>query len=144
MMRAFVPSANDPANDFPIENLPFGVFSTQRDSSRRIGVRIGNEVFDLREYSQIIEETDEALAGACRQPGLNELMRLGKPAWSKLRQHLTRILQEGQKTGGLPLIAISEVQMHLPAVIGDYTDFYASIYHATNVGSMFRPENPLF
>lgn len=144
MMRSRVLSANDPANDFPIENLPFGVFSTARDSSRRIGVRIGDEVFDLREYSKIIEGVDEALGEACRQTSLNELMRLGKAAWSKLRQHLTKVLQEGQKAGDLPLVALSEVQMQLPAVIGDYTDFYASIYHATNVGSMFRPDNPLF
>lgn len=143
MMRSCVLSANDPANDFPIENLPFGVFSTI-ETLNRIGVRIGDEVFDLGNYSHVIEETDEELADACRQPGLNELMRLGKPAWSKLRQHLTRVLAEGQKADDLPLVPISEVLMHLPAVIGDYTDFYASIYHATNVGSMFRPENPLF
>jgi len=143
MMRSCVPSANDPANDFPIENLPFGIFSTTGDSSRRIGVRIGDEVFDLREYSQIIKGIDAALGDACKEASLNNLMRLGRPAWSKLRQHLTTILQEGHKANDLPLVAIGEAQMHLPALIGDYTDFYASIYHATNVGSMFRPENPL-
>jgi fumarylacetoacetase len=146
--RSWVTSAQDPSSDFPIQNLPFGVFTASPASVPRIGVAIGDSVLDLRACSEagLIQSIDARIALACSAPALNELMALGTEARTALRQTLSGWLQEGarERSALEPLLRpLSDVTMQLPAEIRDYTDFYASIFHATNVGSMLRPDEPL-
>jgi fumarylacetoacetase len=147
-LRSSVESANVPGCDFPIQNLPFGVFSSVSQALLpRPGVRIGDRILDLTESAQrgLLDQIDPDTRHACTQAALNSLMALGKSRWSKLRQHLSNLLREDNPAReSLPLVRIADATMHLPAIVGDYTDFYASIFHATNVGRMFRPDNPLF
>ncbi|MEM1056397.1 MAG: fumarylacetoacetase [Bacteroidota bacterium] len=138
---------------FGLHNLPYGVFSTEADPSRRVGVRIGDQVLDL---AYLEAHGLLAVPGAGRAPvfrgTLNAFMALGKDAWDAVRGRLQDLLRE-DGPGDLREAAthrasafadLAEVTMHLPADIGDYTDFYSSRQHATNVGTMFRgPENAL-
>lgn len=126
-LKSWVESANRPGCDFPIQNLPFGVFRTADDKASRIGIAIGDFVLDARPW----------LAGE----SLNPYMSLSATERRDLRRALSRALAQGSPTRAL--IPQSECRMQLPASIGDYTDFYASIHHASNVGRMFRPDNPL-
>ena len=149
MQTSWIESANDGVTDFPLQNLPFGVFSTNR-LDPRIGVAIGNQVLDLRACAEqgILRSLNPAIQQVCTAPVLNRLMLLGRTASSALRGLLINILGssasvEARNKVTRILSLASDVTMHLPAVIGDYTDFYASIYHATNVGKLFRPDNPL-
>jgi len=128
-------------SDFPIQNLPYGVFSVQ-DSPRKIGVAIGDYVLDLSAVSHFFKEP---VASALKESTLNNFMSLGKAAWQETRQILQRILskdsgelRDDQALRDKALIPRHSVQMHMPATIGDYTDFYSSRDHATNVGTMFR------
>lgn len=139
--------ASSPETDFPIENLPFGVFSPRGSSDApRLGVAIGDQILDLKACVD-----DELLGGlalhaleACRQPSLNALMTLGPNVQRRLRMVLQDLLSpRHQKALGARFVRQTEATMHVPAQIGDYTDFYASIAHATNVGQMLRPDNPL-
>lgn len=149
METSWVESANDGATDFPLQNLPLGVFST-RGLDARIGVAIGDKVLDARACAEqgLLRTLNPALQQVCTAPTLNRLMSQGRRASTALRIRLMEML----RSEAAPEIRIkverilhspAEVTMHLPALIGDYTDFYASIYHATNVGKLFRPENPL-
>ena len=146
-LRSWVSSANEPGSDFPIQNLPLGVFCKQGESGSRIGVAIGTQILDLLACYQVglLRELDETLQAACVASNLNPLMVLGRTATSALRHHFSRLLQVGEQS--LPqhqiLVPMAEAKMILPAEIGDYTDFYASIFHATNVGKLFRPDQPL-
>ena len=141
--RSWVESANQPAADFPIQNLPFAVFKRKgAGEDFRGGVAIGDQILDLaalHESRRIKGSTADALA-ACAQPTLNSFMAQGHDAWSALRAALSRLLSEGPDAA---LVAQSDAEYAVPARIGDYTDFYASIYHATAVGALFRPDNPL-
>ncbi len=131
-LRSWVESANDPGTDFPIQNLPFGVF--RRDGSGeepRIGVAIGDQIFDL------------AAADIYRANTLNDLMAMGRAAAREIRIETSRRLRDDATPSPTTLVAMRDAELFVPARIGDYTDFYASIAHATNVGSMFRPDNPL-
>lgn len=147
---SWLESANDDASDFPLQNLPYGVFRTKEaDSTARIGVAIGNDILDLRAAAQA-GLLPAATAPACQQPTLNALMALGRPAWSGLRQRLGELLGADTCPAGPQrdrikacLVATRDATMLLPSTIGDYTDFYASSFHAANVGSMFRPGQPL-
>jgi fumarylacetoacetase len=133
-LQSWVESANAPDTDFPIQNLPFGRFRTQDDTGWRIGVAIGNQVLDLR-AAQLIDNHD-----------MNRLMRLLPETRRLLRQAISEGLRVGspqQKTFKAALVAQSKVEMGLPCEIGDYTDFYTSIHHATTVGKQFRTDNPL-
>ena len=149
-LRSWVESANVQGTDFPIQNLPFGVFKRKGlNELPRVGVAIGDRVLDVtacRESGLFSGQAGEA-AGACARPSLNPLMSLGSHLWSALRMRLSDLLSKDlprEKALVEPaLIPMSDVDMLLPVEIGDYTDFYASIFHATNVGSMFRPTNPL-
>ncbi len=147
-LRSSVESANVPGCEFPIQNLPFGVFSSVSQALLpRPGVRIGDRILDLTESTQrgLLDQVDQDTRHACTQPSLNSLMALGKSRWSELRQHLSTLLREDNPAREvLPIVKTADATMHLPAIVGDYTDFYASIFHATNVGRMFRPDNPLF
>ncbi len=144
MLESWLDSANGPQTDFPLQNLPFGVFKRGKERPS-IGVAIGDRVLDLQRCAAI-GLLSHALAPACASESLNDLMSLGRPAWSPLRQRLTELLESGSPDRARVescLVPLSEAVMQLPAAIGDYTDFYASVYHATNVGALFRPDNPL-
>jgi fumarylacetoacetase len=139
--RSWVESANGHAQ-FPIQNLPFGVFS-MTDTSRRIGVAIGDSILDLRRCIEANLLDAGAATAACLDDTLNELMSLDRRELSRLRRQIHATLRESTSAAERALVPQAEAQMSVPADIGDYTDFYASIHHATNVGSMFRPDNPL-
>ncbi len=149
METSWVESANDSKTDFPLLNLPFGVFSTS-SLNQRIGVAIGDSVLDVRACAEhgLLRTLDPAVQHACAGLTLNRFMSQGRRALSSVRTRLMEILRVDAapelriKTERL-LHRMSEVTMQLPAAIGGYTDFYASIYHATNVGKLFRPDNPL-
>jgi len=144
--RSWVESANDPRTDFPLENLPFGVF---RRSGGFVcpGVAIGDQILDLHATvaNGLLDTLDPEISRCCESSSLNALMALGRDAVSKLRARLMDLLSNRNARSRVEsaLIPQSAVEMLLPARIGDYTDFYASIYHATNVGRLFRPDNPL-
>jgi fumarylacetoacetase len=133
-LESWVESANDPATDFPIQNLPFGRFRRAADMDWAIGVAIGDQVLDLRRAG-LIENTD-----------MNLLMRLAREPRKALRQALSAGLRRGsagQDKFSKALVPQAGVELGLPCRIGDYTDFYSGIHHATAVGKLFRPDNPL-
>ncbi|BAY10705.1 fumarylacetoacetase [Calothrix sp. NIES-2098] len=148
-LRSWVESANEEDTDFPIQNLPFGVFRIQGSAEPpRIGVAIGDKILDLARCSQLglFAELPEQLQAACTAPNLNLLMGMESQARLALRHRLSELLRydiQQPPPEAEILIFISEAELLLPAIIGDYTDFYASIFHATNVGKLFRPDNPL-
>lgn len=135
-----------PECDFPIQNLPFGCFRLLADQAPRIGVAIGDQVLDMYELSKAGLLKGDGMDDSCfQQQGLNAFMALGKTAWSGTRQILTNLLDENTATlrdnaelRAKALHPITSVTMELPCNIGDYTDFYSSRSHATNVGIMFR------
>ncbi|MGQ9426535.1 fumarylacetoacetase [Gilvimarinus sp. F26214L] len=148
-LKSWVESANEPGCDFPIQNLPFAVFRhAESGESWRGGVAIGDRVVDLkrlRAEKLFSGDAAEAVAAASEE-SLNAFMGLGPEYWSALRIALSRALREGakeEKALRSCLVPQSQVVFDLPARIGDYTDFYTSIHHATNVGRQFRPDNPL-
>ena len=133
-LKSWVESANDPTTDFPIQNLPFGRFRRDEDAGWNIGVAIGDQVLDLRR-AKLLDTND-----------MNRLMRLSREPRLAVRQAISAGLRQGSKheaTLREALVPQSKVVMGLPCDIGDYTDFYTSIHHATTVGKQFRPENPL-
>ena len=143
---SWVESANRPDTDFPLQNLPFGVFRS--GSSSAIGIAIGDQILDLRRLAQhqLLNGLSPATIAACSAPVLNPLMSLGPDHWSPLRRRIGELLhaQSGHRAAVQPLLLpAGDAEMLRPAQIGDYTDFYASIHHATNVGRLFRPDNPL-
>ncbi|HZK78534.1 MAG TPA: fumarylacetoacetase, partial [Gemmatimonadaceae bacterium] len=137
--------------DFPIQNLPFGVFAQPADGSRpRVGVAIGDFILDVPACVQegLLDPTPAA--DACDEPTINHLMAREPSALSAFRSELSDILsatgsagERAREAASRILVKRSDAVMSLPAEIGDYTDFYASVHHATNVGSMFRPDNTL-
>ena len=139
-LRSWVESANQPGTDFPIQNLPLGVFR-RGGGPPRIGVAIGDCVLDLAGCAR---ELPASVRAACEAGSLNALMALGHPASAALRRRVSELLREGQSAGVEQwVVPMREVELLLPASIGDYTDFYASIHHATNVGRTLRPDQPL-
>ncbi|KAL7322252.1 hypothetical protein PS15p_211899 [Mucor circinelloides] len=145
--ESFVPVSKD--SDFPIQNIPFGVFSTSEKPEPRVGTAIGDQVLDLSEVSKAglldnIEGLNEP-AKIFSESSLNTFMSLGRPVWKKTRLAIQEILskdcsklKDNAELVQKALIPLTSVKMHLPAKIGDYTDFYCSRDHATNVGIMFR------
>jgi fumarylacetoacetase len=125
-LRSWVESANEPACDFPIQNLPFATF--RHASGSHVGVAIGDQVLDVTEALQITS--------------MRSVMAMPKAGRVALRQRISALLSE-VPAAAAHLVPMGEVELVLPCEIGDYTDFYASIHHASNVGSMFRPDNPL-
>jgi fumarylacetoacetase len=146
-LQSWVASANAAGSDFTLQNLPLGVFRRAGSSEPfRGGVAIGDQVLDLASALQSGALSVPAAAGAAAQPLMNEFMAAGPAAWSALRLALSRALRAGSpQRAALAscLLPQAEAQYALPARIGDYTDFYTSIHHATAVGSLFRPDNPL-
>jgi len=128
-------------SDFPAQNLPLGIFSESR-GQRRPGVAIGDFILDLAAAADLL---DEAWREDLSQPVLNAWLARGPADHRALRHRLSEMLTDQRYRDDLEmsLIGQSEVRMHLPCLIGDYTDFYVGIHHATNVGKQFRPDNPL-
>jgi fumarylacetoacetase len=128
-LRSWVESANRPETDFPVQNLPYGTFRRRNEERHRLGVAIGDMLLDVTAALQI--------------PSMHDVMAMPRADRTSLRKrigdHLTRYSAGADKS----LIPIGEAELLLPCDIPDYTDFYASIQHASNVGSMFRPDNPL-
>ncbi|MNX51084.1 Fumarylacetoacetate (FAA) hydrolase family protein [compost metagenome] len=145
-LRSWVDSANAAGTDFPIQNLPFAAFSRDGEKTR-IGVGIGDHILDVAALAPHLEGAARAAAHACGQPVLNPLMILGAPARRELRLALSHALaaRAGEPAAWLraALYPQSEARLHLPARIGGFTDFFASIDHAANAGSLFRPDAPL-
>jgi fumarylacetoacetase len=137
--------------DFPIQNLPLGIFRRGGTSDApSVGVAIGDQILDLRTSAATLGVPSASLAGLCIEPNLNRLMASGRQQWSALRREISgllaadsSVLREPARMVERILVPQTEADLLLPAAIGDYSDFYASVHHATNVGSMFRPDNPL-
>jgi fumarylacetoacetase len=151
-LTSWIESANAPDADFPIQNLPFGVFSRKGDAERRVGVAIGDQIVDVGESlsANLWNGKARDVARWCDRPSLNELMEAPRDSLSAFRARLSELLAgtpgDDSVINPLPpgaLVPMAEAEMFPPAAIGDYTDFYASIYHATNVGKLFRPDSPL-
>ena len=151
--QSWVASANGHA-DFPLQNLPFGVFRRAGTSETpRVGVAIGDDILDIpacvaAELFKAFGDDVQHAARACVSPSLNALMGLGAASRRALRDALTALLasdvdENARQIEQYALVAQSSAELFLPVEVGDYTDFYASVHHATNVGSMFRPDNPL-
>jgi fumarylacetoacetase len=131
---SWVESANEPGGDFPLQNLPFGIFRRKgTKEAPRGGVAIGDQVFDL------------AALGVKTGPTLNTLAALGPRVWRELRRVLSKALsKEGySKRLARAVVPMKKCELFLPVAIGDYSDFYTGIHHATNIGRMLRPDNPL-
>ena len=148
--KSWVLSANEPDADFPIQNLPFGLFRRAASGEQpRIGVAIGDKILDLGACARhgLLQRAGDAVVRACQDSALNSLMNAGIEALASLRDVLHGLLIEGSPeqpmAGDRDLVSIAEVELLVPSKIGGYTDFYASIHHATNVGRLFRPDNPL-
>ena len=148
-LRSWIASAHDDGTDFPLENLPYGVF--RHGHSTHIGVAIGDQILDLGACASegLLKAMNSEIVDACTAQSLNLLMSLGPVAWSALRSEIQGFLSANQKEARLQvrlesmLVPMRDAEMQMPAQIGDYTDFYASIHHATRVGKLFRPDNPL-
>ena len=149
-LKSWVESANDDGTDFPLQNLPYGVCLTE-DDEPRVCTAIGDQVVDLYELAcaDLFVDVHESLADAFDWR-LNVLMHFGRPFWRRIRARLSELLRadcpELRDNADLRARAMQPLalaELVAPVDIPDYTDFYASIHHATNVGSMFRPDNPL-
>src|SRR6266446_1251582 len=148
-LQSWIESANQAGTDFPIQNLPFGVFRRKGTAEAfRGGVAIGDQILDLAAVNGarvFSSEVADALA-ACCQPALNAYMSMERSVHSAVRRGLSSALRQGapeQARLARCLVPQDESEYAVPATIGDYTDFYTSIYHATSIGRLFRPDNPL-
>src|SRR5688572_22400849 len=132
-LKSWVESANEPGCDFPIQNLPFGIFRRKRSSEKpRGGVAIGDQILDL------------AALGLKTGPTLNGIAALGRPAWRKLRSALFKGLsaKTPDKRFRKFLVPMKKAELLLPVAIGDYSDFFTGIHHASNMGRILRPDSP--
>ncbi len=145
LKTSWLASANSADTDFPLNNLPYGVFSTD-SLDARCGVAIGDMILDMQsaEEQGVIDLTDDPLFDV---PFWNELMEQGPAVWTALRNRLTELLAEGARDRALVepmLVPMAGSTLHMPLVVSEFTDFYAGRHHATNVGTMFRgAENAL-
>jgi fumarylacetoacetase len=134
--ESWVETANAPGSEFPLQNLPFGIFRSRknRGDAPRGGVAIGDQILDL------------AALGVKTGPTLNALAGQGRPVWRNLRKELWKSLSKKNKPYKRlekHLLPMKDADMLLPVAVGDYSDFYTGIHHATNVGRLLRPDNPL-
>ena len=143
--QSWLPAANEPANDFPLTHLPYAAFESE--GQQHLCVAIGTHLLDLHECaaSNLLPRT---LVAACQSPTLNPLRALGPRAWTLLRDTLTSLLHTSvqpsrRQAVEAALHSIAGVTLIKPVHIPNYTDFYASIHHATRVGKLFRPDQPL-
>lgn len=149
-LKSWVESANQPGADFPIQNLPFGICRKRADSERpKVFVAIGDSALDISACaSEGLLAGAKRAAEACASGSLNRLMALGTEHAAALRHELQTILRveaaaSVRNTAQTYLTPIADMELFVPAEIGDYSDFYANLFHARNVGSMFRPSDPL-
>ena len=150
-LRSWVASAHVAGTDFPIQNLPLGAYHPTDGNVPRLGVAIGEMILDLARAREIglLDGLRIDVLEACGAESLTPLFATGRSGLTALRARVSLFLREGTPESARAqadaelLVPMSAVQMAMPAEVGDYTDFYASIDHATNVGSMFRPDNPL-
>ncbi|POR56000.1 fumarylacetoacetate hydrolase [Paraburkholderia eburnea] len=151
--KSWIDSANDAACDFPIQNLPFGVFSTAQQANARVGVAIGDRVVDLAALHDagLLNLPARTRENVFARAALNDFIALGRDAWRSVRVQLSSLLAKDTATlrddaalRARALVKLADATLHLPVEIPGYTDFYSSKEHATNVGSMFRdPKNAL-
>ncbi|MDE2332450.1 MAG: fumarylacetoacetase [Bradyrhizobium sp.] len=141
-LRSFIDV--DASSDFPIQNLPYGVFSSKRAPAPRVGVAIGDYVLDLCELERD-GRLDVGDSGVFAGPTLNPFMALGPTVWSRTRARISELLRhdhpelrDNAELRALALVPMAEVKLHLPIQVAGYTDFYSSKEHAINVGVMFR------
>lgn len=154
-LKSWVDSANDPAGDFPIQNLPYCVFHDPEWDQSHLGVRIGDCIFSLTDALEhelldglrLDDDRREALMAACDVGAAELLGELSIPQRAALRSRISSLLAHGSASRATIetncLRAVKGVSFELPVTLHNYTDFYASIHHASTVGSMFRPDNPL-
>lgn len=148
-LRSWLTSANSENTDYPIQNLPFSSFRERGSKqSFRCGLAIGEQIVDLAALAQkdLFEGLAQQALEACCQSQLNTFMAMGAPAWSALRLSMSRILREGatqQESVLQCLLPQHRAEFQLPCQVGDFTDFYSSIHHASAIGALFRPDNPL-
>ncbi len=130
--------------DFPIQNLPIGVFSPLAGAPRG-GIAIGDHILDLRALheAELLDDEAQAALHACVGPALNGFFAMGAAPRRALRDAVSALLQEGSDERPYLLHRAAGCMMYMPARVGDYTDFYAGIHHATNAGRLFRPDAPL-
>jgi fumarylacetoacetase len=147
--KSWVEPANAPGCGFPLENLPYCVFHAD-NGEPHLGIGIGDSILDLAELARTgeMEGVSPMLREACQQPTLNALMDCGRDENGRLREVVTSKLADDAAQSSIErlkrlLCPMRGAQFCVPAAIGDYTDFYASIHHATNVGKLFRPDQPL-
>src|SRR5215467_5767159 len=147
-LKSFLASANVPGCDFPIQNLPYVSFRRRSATGGpRIGVAIGDQILDIAAVADLLDGAAGHAAAACAAPHLNDLMKLGPSSWAALRSGLSQLLSTGaadrQSRVERHLTPLVAAELSLPVKIGNFTDFFASIFHATNAGRLFRPDNPL-
>ncbi len=149
-LMSWIESANNPQTDFSIQNLPFGVF--RANGAARVGIAIGDAILDVRaaQRAGLYDGIADEAARVCANDSLFALMQLGSAHWSALRAQTSRLLradtEQGKRAQNMAaqlLVPMAQAEMLKPLAIGDYTDFTASIYHATNAGSLLHPDNPL-
>ena len=149
-LESWVESANEPDTDFPIQNLPLGLFSADEDEMPAIGVAIGDRILNLSELSELFwsERHEDPIADALSWESLEMVLILDPPERTELRRRLSELLRD-DFTGRVRdvaegcLVPMEDVTMLAPHPIENYTDFYASLHHATNIGKLFRPDQPL-
>ena len=143
-IKSFIPVAAD--SHFPIQNLPYGIFTSARASTPRVGVAIGQFVLDLAALEQKgLLQADDSGAVVFEAPSLNRFLSLGRAAWQRVRARLQELLREDvaelrddTELREAVLLPVELCDLHVPVDVPDYTDFYSSRYHATNVGTMIR------
>jgi fumarylacetoacetase len=143
--QSWLRDANDPAADFPLTHLPYGAFVVE--DQQHLCVAIGSHLLDLH-VAAVSGLLPSSLVEACQSPTLNLLMSQGHRAWTLLRSSLTSLLHadtkaEFQEKAGEALHSMAGATLQKPVFVPNYTDFYASIHHATRVGQLFRPDQPL-
>ena len=155
--RSWVGTANEVASGFPLQSLPYCAFvpAPTPDATPHLGVGIGSFILDLHQLqaSKLLDTLPADLQSACTVPQLNDLMRCGPHAWSVLRERLFHLLvatdsradrdTDQQRLVASLMLPMARARFHKPVAVQNYTDFYASIHHATNVGRLFRPDQPL-
>ena len=146
LMKSWVESANTADTDFPLNNLPYGVFSVA-EGEPHCGVAIGDKILDVTALEKAGLVRPDPDAAVFDMPFWNDFMELGPGAWAAFRIRLTSLLAEGSADRALVgphLVAMADAEMHMPFGVSEYTDFYAGRHHASNVGTMFRgAENAL-
>jgi fumarylacetoacetase len=149
---SWVGTANEPDSGFPLQSLPYCAFVSAPDAAPHLGVGIGAFILDLHQLqaNNLLTALPLDVHAACTAPTLNALMRCGPAAWSALRQRLTDLLQtvtprntDQQRLVASLMLPRARATFHKPVATENYTDFYASLHHATNVGKLFRPDAPL-